>query len=168
MAGSNDSQRTVAPSGTNSNDTKEDDAHEAFQGNQEDVSDPLTRELLEALPEVSAGPVLEGWVSVDKQNKEGKAARSTPSAEDADEGASLLARHAAIVLSRSPSFPQLPSTDVPRNHPRERALTMAARRTRDSLMPLLKTVRPRYTAGLQATPLENDEDVPSPRIASLR
>ena len=37
-----------------------------------------------------------------------------------------------------------------------------------AVMPLLKTVRPRYTAGLQATPLENDEDVPSPRIASLR
>ncbi len=35
-------------------------------------------------------------------------------------------------------------------------------------MPLLKTVRPRYTAGLDGTPLENDEDVPSPRIASLR
>ena len=35
-------------------------------------------------------------------------------------------------------------------------------------MPLLKTVRPRYTAGMDGTPLENDEDVPSPRIASLR
>ena len=37
-----------------------------------------------------------------------------------------------------------------------------------AVMPLLKTVRPRYTAGLDGTPLENDEDVPSPRIASLR
>ena len=36
------------------------------------------------------------------------------------------------------------------------------------MLPLLKTVRPRYTAGLDGTPLESDEDVPSPRIASLR
>ena len=37
-----------------------------------------------------------------------------------------------------------------------------------AVMPLLRTVRPRYTAGLQATPLENDENFPRPRIASLR
>jgi len=36
------------------------------------------------------------------------------------------------------------------------------------MLPLLRTVRPRYTADLDGTPLENDEDVPSPRIASLR
>ena len=37
-----------------------------------------------------------------------------------------------------------------------------------AVMPLLKTVRPRYTAGLKAIPLESDDDVTSPRIASLR
>ena len=37
-----------------------------------------------------------------------------------------------------------------------------------AVMPLLRTVRPRYTAGLQATPLESDENFPRPRIASLR
>ena len=36
------------------------------------------------------------------------------------------------------------------------------------MLPLLRTVRPRYTADLDGTPLESDEDVPSPRIASLR
>ena len=36
------------------------------------------------------------------------------------------------------------------------------------MLPLLKTVRPRYTADLDGTPLESDEDVPSARIASLR
>ena len=36
------------------------------------------------------------------------------------------------------------------------------------MLPLLKTVRPRYTADLDGTPLESDENVPSARIASLR
>ena len=36
------------------------------------------------------------------------------------------------------------------------------------MLPLLKTVRPRYTADLDGTPLESDEDVPNARIASLR
>ena len=36
------------------------------------------------------------------------------------------------------------------------------------MLPLLRTVRPRYTADLDGTPLKNDEDVPSTRIASLR
>ena len=36
------------------------------------------------------------------------------------------------------------------------------------MLPLLKTVRPRYTAGLDGTPLESEENVPSSRIASLR
>ena len=37
-----------------------------------------------------------------------------------------------------------------------------------AVMPLLRVVRPRYTASLQATPLESDENFPRPRIASLR
>lgn len=37
-----------------------------------------------------------------------------------------------------------------------------------AMMPLLKTVRPRYTPGLNGTPLENNEDVQSSRVASLR
>jgi hypothetical protein len=36
------------------------------------------------------------------------------------------------------------------------------------MLPLLKTVRPRYTAGLDGTRLESEENVPSSRIASLR
>ena len=37
-----------------------------------------------------------------------------------------------------------------------------------SMLPLLKTVRPRYTAGLNATLLETGNDVTSPRAASVR
>ena len=37
-----------------------------------------------------------------------------------------------------------------------------------AVMPLLKTVRPRYTAELKGTPLEDDEDVSNRRVASLR
>ena len=37
-----------------------------------------------------------------------------------------------------------------------------------SMLPLLKTVRPRYTAGLNATFLETGDDVTSPRAASVR
>ena len=37
-----------------------------------------------------------------------------------------------------------------------------------AMMPLLKTVRPRYTPGLNGTPLESNEDVQSSRVASLR
>ena len=36
------------------------------------------------------------------------------------------------------------------------------------MVPLLKTVRPRYTPGLSAIPLEKPNDVSSPRTASLR
>lgn len=36
------------------------------------------------------------------------------------------------------------------------------------MVPLLKTVRPRYTPGLSAIPLEKSNDVSSPRTASLR
>ena len=37
-----------------------------------------------------------------------------------------------------------------------------------AVMPLLKTVRPRYAAELKGTPLEDDEDVSNRRVASLR
>ena len=37
-----------------------------------------------------------------------------------------------------------------------------------AVTPLLKAVRPRYTAGLKAIPLESDDDVKSTRVASLR
>jgi MFS family permease len=36
------------------------------------------------------------------------------------------------------------------------------------MVPLLKAVRPRYTPGLSAIPLEKSNDVSSPRTASLR
>ena len=37
-----------------------------------------------------------------------------------------------------------------------------------AVTPLLKAVRPRYSAGLKAIPLESDDDVKSTRVASLR
>lgn len=37
-----------------------------------------------------------------------------------------------------------------------------------AMTPLLKAVRPRYTAGLSAIPLDQASDVPSPRTASIR
>ena len=37
-----------------------------------------------------------------------------------------------------------------------------------AMTPLLNAVRPRYTAGLSAIPLDQTNDVPSPRTASIR